>query len=78
MITSIALQNGLLKNHCLLCCFSFQVQLLVRQGAIQVRHPLKEATQVQHPLKEATQVQHLLKEATQVRHHLKEATQVKI
>merc|ERR1711935_1234980 len=52
-----------------------QVQLLVRQEAIQVRHHLKEAIQVRHHLKEATQVRHPLKEATQVRHHLKEATQ---
>merc|ERR1711935_249351 len=42
-----------------------QVQLLVRLGAIQVRHPLKEATQVRHHLKEGTQDQHHLKEATQ-------------
>ena len=74
-ITSTALQICLLKNHCLFFSFKFQVQLLVRLGAIQVRHPLKEATQVRHHLKEAIQVRHHLKEATQVRHHLKEGTQ---
>merc|ERR1712021_254012 len=47
----------------------------VQLGAIQARHPLKEATQVRHHLKEAIQVRHHLKEATQVRHHLKEGTQ---